>query len=114
MAVTPLGYKRNVREFSSEEIARLKATFKPSATDIFSRDEKPYLGPTGAIIGGCDHVLDFAVNQNREWERSGLIIGGLDAHLCKLCSCWWVDSQMRGNILTKRTGFSEAVRDNGK
>lgn len=114
MAVTPLGYKRKVREFSAEEIARLKAGFKPSPDDFLKRDEKPYLGPTGAIVGGCDHILDFELNQNQEWEKAGLIIGGLDAHLCKLCSCWWVNSHMRTNILTKRTGFSEAVRDNGK
>lgn len=112
--MTSLGYKRKVRSFSADEISRLKASFQPSDSDFLNREEKPYVGPTGSIIGGCDHVLDFEVNQNQEWERSGLIIGGLDAHLCKLCSCWWVNSQMRTNILTKRTGFSEAVRDNEK
>lgn len=107
--------RQSTRHFSLEEIARLKATYKqPPRAEMADREEKPYRGQTGSIVGGCLHVLDFEINQNREWERAGLIIGGLDAHLCKLCSCWWVDSQMRSNLLNKRSGFSESLRDHEK
>jgi hypothetical protein len=108
-------HRQSIRHFSLEEIARLKATYKhPSEAEMATREEKPYRGQTGAVVGGCEHVLDFETNQNREWEKAGLIIGGLDAHLCKLCSCWWVNLQMRANLLNKRSGFSESLRDNEK
>lgn len=110
MAQTPV----TIRSFSSEEIAQLKASFVPPGDVTAPCDEKPYRGQTGSIVSGCEHLLDFECNQNREWERAGLIIGGLDAHLCKICRCWWVDTRMRSNLLTKRGGFSESVRDNGK
>jgi hypothetical protein len=105
---------RKIKSFSPEEIAQLRATLQPASIDqMLNRDEKPYRGQNGSIVAGCEHVLDFELNQNRAWEQSGLIIGGLDAHLCKLCNCWWVDAQMRAQILdSKRASFAETTRDN--
>lgn len=108
MAQTPI---RTVRSFSAEEIARLRDSLPPPGGEC---DEKPYRGQTGSIIAGCEHILDFEANQNREWEKQRVVIGGLDAHLCKVCRCWWVDAQMRANLLTRRSGFSESIRDNQK